>query len=111
MRPLAAAYVVAAVALTSICAYFAFLPRYSGTLTFWALAGGPSVALAAVAAEWARREELLREWLTPRWGDFSRGMVGAVLLMAGAWGFAHVVTPVGSPREIWLVTLDGQVRT
>jgi membrane protease YdiL (CAAX protease family) len=109
MRPLAAAYVVAAVALTSICAYFAFLPRYSGTLTFWALAGGPSVALAAVAAEWARREELLREWLTPRWGDFSRGMVGAVLLMAGAWGFAHVVTPVGSPREIWLVTLYGQI--
>jgi membrane protease YdiL (CAAX protease family) len=109
MRPVAAAYLVAAVLLTSVCAYLAFLPRYSGTLAFWALAGGPSVVLAVVAAEWARREELLREWLTPRWGDFSRGMVGAVLLMAAAWGFARVVTPVGSPREIWLVTLYGQI--
>jgi membrane protease YdiL (CAAX protease family) len=36
-------------------------------------------------------------------------MVGAVLLMAAAWGFSRVVTPVGSPREIWLVTLYGQI--
>jgi membrane protease YdiL (CAAX protease family) len=109
MRPVALAYVAAAVLLTGVAAYFAFLPEHSGTLTFWALAGGPSVALALVAAEWARREELLREWLTPRWGDFSRGMIGAVALVAAAWGFAHVVTPVGSPREVWLVTLYGQI--
>jgi membrane protease YdiL (CAAX protease family) len=109
MRPVAVAYLAAAVILTGAAAYFAFLPQYSGTVTFWALAGGPSVVLAALAAEWARREELLRDWLTPRWGDFSRGMVGAVLLMAAAWGFSRVVTPVGSPREIWLVTLYGQI--
>jgi uncharacterized protein len=109
MRPVAIAYVAAAVILTGTAAYFAFLPQYSGTLTFWALAGGPSVVLAAVAAEWARRDELLRDWLTPRWGDFSRGMVGAVVLMGAAWGFSRVVTPTGSPREIWLVTLYGQI--
>jgi uncharacterized protein len=109
MRPVAIAYVAAAVILTGVAAYFAFLPQYSGTITFWALAGGPSVLLAVVAAEWARREEMLREWLTPRWGDFSRGMVGAVVLMLAAWGFSRTVTPTGSPREIWLVTLYGQI--
>jgi membrane protease YdiL (CAAX protease family) len=109
MRPVAVAYVAVAVLLTGATATFAFQPQYSGTPTFWALAGGPSVVLALLASEWARREELLREWLTPRWGDFSRGLMGAVIAMGGAWAFAHVVTPVGSPREVWLVTLYGQI--
>jgi membrane protease YdiL (CAAX protease family) len=109
MRPVAAAYIAVAVVLTGLCDYFAFLSKYSGTWTFWALAGGPSVLLAVVAAEWARREELLRDWLRPRAGDVTGGVLGAVLLVGVAWGFSRVVTPVGSPREIWLATLYGQI--
>jgi membrane protease YdiL (CAAX protease family) len=109
MRPLAAAFVALAVVVTAVASYVAFLPQNGGTLTFWALAGGPTLVLAAIAAAWARREELLREWLTPRWGDFTRGVVAAVLLMGIAWGFSRVVTPVGSSREIWLVSLYGQI--
>jgi uncharacterized protein len=109
MRPVAAAFVAIAVVATAVASYVAFLPQNAGTATFWALAGGPTVLLAAVAAEWARREELLREWLTPRWGDFTRGVVAAVLLLGLGWGFSRVVTQVGSPREIWLVTLYGQI--
>jgi membrane protease YdiL (CAAX protease family) len=109
MRPVAVVYVAVAVILTGACGYFAFLSKYSGTLTFWVLAGGPTVLLAAVAAEWARREELLRDWVRPRAGDVTTGVLGAVLLVGVAWGFSRVVTPVGSPREIWLATLYGQI--
>jgi membrane protease YdiL (CAAX protease family) len=109
VRPVAIAFLAAAVLLTGVGLYAAFLPDRSGTLAFWDLAVAPSVALALVAAPWARREELLREWLSPRWGDFSRGLAGAVVMFGAAWAFCHVVTPVGSPREIWLVTLYGQL--
>jgi membrane protease YdiL (CAAX protease family) len=108
MPPLNAAFVAAAVILTAVGSYFAFLPVHSGTVAFWALAGGPPVVLGIAGALWAHREELLFEWLGPRWGDFSRGLFGAVLLFAMAWAFASFAAPVGSPRELWLVSLYGQ---
>jgi membrane protease YdiL (CAAX protease family) len=89
--------------------YLAFSPERSGTVAFWALALGPTAALAAVAAVWAWREDYLREWLSPRWGDFTRGVMAAVGLFLAGWALARVVAPVGSPREIWLVSLYGQI--
>ena len=109
MRPVALAFVALSVVVTAVSSYFAFLPQSSGTVAFWVFAGGPTLLLAALAAAWAKREELLREWLSPRWGDFSRGVVAAVLLFGLAWAFSRIVTPVGSPREIWLVSLYGQL--
>ncbi len=109
MRPTSVAFLALAVLLTGAGLHFAFQEPLSGTPRFWTLAIAPSVVLGLVAAVWARREELLGEWLSPRWGDFSRGLVGAVVLFVAAWAFCRVVTPVGSPREIWLVTLYGQI--
>jgi hypothetical protein len=109
MRPAAALFLAASVLVTAVCSYFAFQPASSGGVTFWLLAGGPTLVLAAVAAAWAWREELLKEWLAPRWGDFSRGVAGAVLLFGLAYAFSKIVTPVGSPREVWLVSLYGQL--
>jgi membrane protease YdiL (CAAX protease family) len=109
MRPVAIGFVALSVVVTAVASYFAFLPQSSGTVAFWVLAGGPTLVLAAVAAAWAKREELLREWLVPRWGDFSRGVVGAVLLFGIAWAFSRILTPPGSPREIWLVSLYAQI--
>lgn len=109
MRPVAIAFVALSVVVTAVSSYFAFLPQSSGTVAFWVLAGGPTLVLAAVAASWARRDELLRDWLSPRWGDFSRGVVAAVLLFGLAWAFSRIVTPVGSRREVWLVSLYGQI--
>jgi membrane protease YdiL (CAAX protease family) len=109
MRPVAIGFVALSVVVTAVTSYFAFLPQSSGTVAFWVLAGGPTLVLAGVAAAWARREELLREWLSPRWGDFSRGVVSAVLLFGLAWAFSRIATPPGSPREIWLVSLYGQI--
>jgi membrane protease YdiL (CAAX protease family) len=111
MRPVAAAFVAVALVVTASASFFAFSPACAGALSFWALSGGPTVviALALAVAVVAEREQLLREWLTPRWGDFTRGLLGAALLFAAAVAFARVVCPVGSPREIWLVTLYGQI--
>lgn len=102
-------FVPAAVVLVGAGSYFAFSAERSGTVAFWALALGPEVLLAVVATIWARREDLLREWLAPRWGDFTRGILGAVGLFLAAWGVTRVIAPVGSPREIWLVSLYGQI--
>ncbi len=109
MRPAAAAYVAAAVVLTALAALLAFAPDRSGSLGFWMLAGAPSVVLALAALPWARSEGVLAGWMAPRWGDFTRGLLGAVALFALAWLFVHEVCPVGSRREIWLVTLYGQI--
>jgi membrane protease YdiL (CAAX protease family) len=109
MRPASAALIALCVLLTGVTSYFGFLPRYSGTMGFWALAGGPSVVLALVAALWARREELLREWVKPQAGDVTKGVAAAAALVLASWAFSRVVTPNRSPREIWLVTLYGQI--
>jgi membrane protease YdiL (CAAX protease family) len=112
MRPVAALFLAASVLATGVASYFAFQPTTpsgSAGVTFWLLAAGPSVVLAAIAAAWAWREELLKDWLTPRWGDFSRGVAGAALLFGVAYASSKIVTPVGSPREVWLVSLYGQI--
>jgi uncharacterized protein len=109
MRPAAASFVAAAVVFTGAASYLAFSPDRSGSVALWALAIGPTVALAAAAAAWAHREGYLVEWLSPRWGDFTRGVLGAVGLFVAAWGVTRLIAPVGSPREIWLVALYGQI--
>lgn len=109
MRTLAASFVALAVVVTGTTAYFAFLSGHSGALAFWALASAPAIALGALAALWAYREELLREWMAPQWGDFTRGVVGAVVLFGAAWAFVRLVAPAGSTREIWLASLYGQL--
>ncbi len=109
MRPSAAGFVATAVVVTGASSFLAFSPERSGSVAFWALALGPTVALAAAAAAWAHREDFLTEWLSPRWGDFTRGVLGAVALFGAAWGVTRIIAPVGSPREIWLVSLYGQL--
>jgi membrane protease YdiL (CAAX protease family) len=109
VRPAAAGFIAVAVIVNGVSSYLAFSPDRSGTLAFWALAIAPTVCLAGGAAVWAHREGLLREWLSPTWGDFTRGVLGAVALFGLAWALMRLVAPVGSTREIWLVSLYGQI--
>jgi membrane protease YdiL (CAAX protease family) len=109
MRPAVLAAIAATVAVTGTASYFAFLPQSAGTIAFWVFAVGPTLVLGALAATWGKREEFLREWLTPKWGDFTRGAAGAVLLFCLAWAFARLAAPIGSKREIWLVSLYGEI--
>jgi membrane protease YdiL (CAAX protease family) len=107
MRSLAV--VAAIVAAVSAAIWFAFQPERSGTVAFWLIAGGPTTAIAVGATVWARHVGELREWVVPRWGDFSRGALAAAVLFASAWGFARIVCATGSPREVWLVSLYAQL--
>ncbi|HEY4015020.1 MAG TPA: CPBP family intramembrane glutamic endopeptidase [Polyangiaceae bacterium] len=107
MRPLAAA--LAAMVVVGATAYFAFLPRWSGTWVFWALAAGPTIVLSALALLWARQEGLAGEWLRWKPGDFTLGFVAAAALFGVAWAVVRLVAPVGSEREIWLVSLYAQI--
>jgi membrane protease YdiL (CAAX protease family) len=109
MRPAAALFVAIATLLVATTSYFAFSRAASGTPLFWILAAGPSLALGVVAAMWAARQEVLVSWLSPQWGDISRGIGGAAVLFAAALAFTRVVAPVGSPREIWIAVLYGQI--
>jgi membrane protease YdiL (CAAX protease family) len=104
-----AAPVAVAVVVTATSSYLAFSPERSDTIGFWALAVAPTVVLAGAASVWAYREDLLREWLSPTWGDFTRGLAGAVALFGIAWAVTRLLAPVGSKREIWLVSLYGQI--
>jgi membrane protease YdiL (CAAX protease family) len=109
MRGFATGFVALAVLVTATSSYFAFAPERSGTVAFWLLAGGPAVLFAAALAPWAGREGLLRSWLVPRWGDITRGIVGAGVLFGAALLFVRSFAQVGSPREIWLVSLYAQI--
>ncbi|MDP9034763.1 MAG: CPBP family intramembrane metalloprotease [Myxococcota bacterium] len=104
-RSVAAAFVALTTVITAVASFFAFSSQSSGTLAFWGLSVLPTVLLATVAAAWAKGEGLLDAWLRPTWGDFTRGLMGALLLFGVAWAFVRIVAPVGSPREIWLVSL------
>jgi uncharacterized protein len=105
----AAGFFAVAVVVTALSSFFGFLPERSGTLGFWLLNVVPAVVLAVAAAIWAHREDLLREWLSPTWGDFTRGLAGAVALFGIAWAVTRLLSPVGSKREIWLVSAYGQI--
>jgi membrane protease YdiL (CAAX protease family) len=105
--PLVAVAVV--VVLVGVGAWLGFQPERGGTPAFWVLVGAPTVVLASIAAWRAHKDGDLAEWLKPKWGDFSRAFFAAGLLFASAYGFARIVCATGSPREIFLVSLYGQI--
>jgi uncharacterized protein len=97
----------AAVALLTVAVaagmHFAFRLERAGAPSFWGLAIGPTLAVALVAAVWARGQGELGVWLRPVWGDFTRGVVGAALLFGVSYYVAHAWA--GTPRESWLARL------
>jgi len=107
MKPLVSSALI--VALVGTGAYLAFLPARHGSMSFWFIMGGPTVVLAALGAWRAARSEQLREWITPKWGDFTRGFVAAALLFGVAALFTKVMVPADSPRKVWLISLYGQL--
>lgn len=100
---------VLVVVVVGLAAFFGFDAVHSGGKDFWLIVGAPTVALACVAIWRARRDGELREWLRPQWGDFTRGFFAAIVLIVGAHAFARLVTPPGSWRRIWLVSLYAQI--
>jgi len=77
----------------------------AGSLSFWAYAIVPTLVVAIVACVRAGRDGELVDLLRPEWGDATRGIMSAALLLAGAVAVIHLVAPVGSPRESWTARL------
>jgi membrane protease YdiL (CAAX protease family) len=101
--------VVAAVTLVGVGTYFGFQPERSGTPAFWGVVAAPTILLAAIALYRAHRDGVLADSLRPKWGDFSRAFLAAAGLYVAAYGFSRSVAAAGTPREIWVVSLYGQL--
>jgi membrane protease YdiL (CAAX protease family) len=109
MRPAALVILVASVVLVGVGTYFGFQPERSGTPAFWGLVAAPTMLLAAVAVVRARGDGVLADLLRPKWGDFSRAFLAAAGLYIAAYGFSRSIAAAGTPREIWVVSLYGQI--
>jgi hypothetical protein len=91
--------------LTAAAGDAAFSVERAGTIWFWILAAAPSIAVGLFALVRAHRDGELAGWLKPVWGDPTRGILSAVLLVAAGLAFVHVVAPAGGPRESWMARL------
>jgi membrane protease YdiL (CAAX protease family) len=102
-KPLAGPFAVAAV--LAVTSKFAFEGGRAGTPSFWVWAVLPSVAFAVLALLRAYRDSELRDWTKFVWGDPTRGIVSAALLVAMSLAFVHAMAPAGSARESWVARL------
>ncbi len=100
-----ALWIAPIVAAVGVSSYYAFALERAGSVAFWIVAGGPTVAFALVALVYAWREGVLGTWMRPVWGDPTRGILSAAVLVLCALAFVHLVAPVGSPRESWMARL------
>jgi len=93
----------------AIPAFFGWQIQRAGTSGFWLLVLLPTVVLAVVGAVRAQRVGELGEWVKPRWGDATAGVLSAALMLGGAYLFTRVVAPPDSPRVAWLLRIYMQV--
>ncbi len=103
MRSLLTAAV--AVLVTAGATAYAFRPEWAGSSAFPGTILGASALLAAYALFQAHRDGELRDWIRPRWGDFSGGAMTAALLFGTTYGLGKLLTPEGSPRSAWMLRL------
>lgn len=91
--------VTAIVAMTSA---IAFRPAWFGSAWFWLSLLGCYGALGALAIYRMWDEGLLRDVFALKRGDFSIGVVSGLVLLFAAWMGQTVITPQGSPQQMWL---------
>ena len=82
--------------------WLAFDLERAGSTAFWVYAIAPTAAVAVVALVRAARDGELGDLVRPEWGDATRAILSAALLLGGTVGFLRVVAPAGSPRESWM---------
>ncbi len=93
----------AVVGVVMVATGLGFQLAYGATPLFWLIVGVPILALAAYAAFRLGRDGELSDLMRPSWGDFTKGVFGAVVLYALAVAFVRIVTPPGSGRDAWLM--------
>jgi len=103
-----ALWLVVIVALVGTGAYFAFQIERMGTRWVFILSGAPTVALAGAGAYVTHRRGELKAWMSPSWGDFTRGFAGAVVLFLATLAVTKLFF-LGTSRGVFLVRLYGQI--
>jgi uncharacterized protein len=97
-------YLAGIVIAIAIASHFAFDSSREGKISVFVIMALPTVALAAVGIGKAHYDGVLRDWLTPKGGDFTRGFGGAALVFGGAYAFTKVIAPLpGSPHARWFI--------
>jgi membrane protease YdiL (CAAX protease family) len=61
--------------------------------------------LTAGAIAWALKNGGVGKWLTPGWGDITRGFACALVVFVCAFGFVKLMTMHESPRAAWMARL------
>lgn len=97
--------VLGALIVTAGATAFAFRPENAGSPLFPGILVGASALLAIGALLWAKRDGELREWIQPRWGDFSGGALTAAALFGVTYGIGKILAPESSPRSAWMLRL------
>ncbi|HWL88802.1 MAG TPA: type II CAAX endopeptidase family protein [Polyangiaceae bacterium] len=100
---------LAVVLAVGVPAFFGWQIQRAGSLGFWLLVIVPTVVVAAGAVIRAHRDGELRDWVKPRWGDATAGVLGGLVLSGAAYLFTRTVAPLHSPREAWLARLYLQI--
>jgi membrane protease YdiL (CAAX protease family) len=98
-------YLAGIVVVIAVAAHFAFDVSRAGTPSFFVIMAVPTIVIAGLGIARAKHDGVLRNWLSVRGGDFTRGFTAAVLLFGAAFAFSKVVTPTTSPRASWLARL------
>ena len=98
------------VASVGVASYFAFQRERADTPWVWIIMAVPTLAFAAVGV-WRLRRDGELDRVKPKWGDFTRGFLGAIVLFAATLAMTKLFMRPGgaSPRSMWIPTLYTQV--
>lgn len=99
----------AIVATIAVANFFAFHVERAGTYQFVLVLVAPLVVFGGYGVARAWRDGVLKDLLTVRSGDFSRGFAAAGVLFGLAYGASRVLATQGTPRESWLARIYLQV--
>jgi uncharacterized protein len=95
--------ILAAFLVTLMASSWCFHPDQAGRPIAMSGMMFATAGLAGWAAYLAHRDELLLDWLRPRWGDLTLALLLGAGTFAAGWAFLHYVAPAGTPREAWIV--------
>ncbi len=100
---------LAVVAGLALAVGFAFQLRFADSALFWWLLAGPLWALGAASALALGRRGRLGPLLGVRPGDVMWGVMAALLLLGATWLGRTQLSPLGTPRQLWLFRIYMQL--
>ena len=94
--------VLLTVVLVTAAYAYAFQPDHAGDARFWWGIGLPYAVLAAIALYKMWDDGTLVDYLVPKWGDLSLGLVTAAGLLLCSFAARSLLSPDMTARQAWL---------